>query len=193
MDPQSSAGTARGRQRLDQQSHVGPGGLPAGLGRTHQQPEGGALLGGQLEAAEAAAVQPIDPGEGGGCGGTPQGLVHGPEEIGLAPGMHDHDLRRRQSEPDGGGRVELALAVDHHQGARVAAGLAGGLEGERFGPGPFAGSQPLGQRAAQEAAAGQEPIQGGAGGGNGRLEGPLPSPLELGDSAAERLQDVGRW
>jgi hypothetical protein len=51
MDSQAPAIDASGGERLDQQTHVGPGGLVAHLGRPDQQPEGCGLFGGQLKSA----------------------------------------------------------------------------------------------------------------------------------------------
>lgn len=74
---------------------------------------------GKLQPAQAAVVQPLEPTPHQARGRRAQRLFPGPQGIARSCRLHDDGAGQLDSQMSGGGRIKLALCVDHDQGAAL--------------------------------------------------------------------------
>lgn len=147
------------RQRFDQQPRLGPARLVANRSGPDQQAQPSTGFGRQLQPPPRGLVQPPRRAEHRPHAGRAQRLVERPAFVTSIAGMHHDQLLRLEARPRRGGRIKRPLAIDHHERTMFAAGFARGGQRQPQSPAARRRGQPLDQRAAPQAAFGQQPIE----------------------------------
>ena len=160
-----------------------------GVRRADQKSEPAAGLGRQLQPPGDPVVDPLQPAEGDGHAGGPQGLLPGPQPAGRVVGPDDDGSVERHPEPGRPDRVE----VPRRRG-RPAAGVADQVRrhGQRqcLCPAAVRGPAPLDERPGPQSAAGEQPVEGREAGGQAGVErAAVPHPLDAADAVAKFLEN----
>jgi len=164
--------------------------------RSQQQSQHTAPLRRQLPATHGAHTDRAGAGfqAGGhhrGDGLALQHLAEGPVLIGRAAGLDDQQSSGVDPQAQGRGGAEVAPAIEHHQRAARATGLAGRDHRQGASAGGFTLGEPLDQRAPTKPALGQHLVEGPAAAGDHLRAFRPMDPFEPVDLAAEVFDQLG--
>ena len=165
-------------------------------GRSNEEAQASALFGGQLQAAKGPLVEPaaerLGPGEHRRDGRASQRLVQGPIVIGPLVGMNQQQSPRRDSQPHGGRRIKLPLALDHDQRPSLATRLAGDQYRQQRRPRPLVVGEPLDERAAAKSPLGKQVVHRRTAARDRRVVGVTFGAFDPGDLLAQHFDGNGR-
>lgn len=161
-------------------------------GGTHEQPQAAALLDGQLQAAERAAIQPLRPRHDGRHTRAAKRLVQRPKMIGLAKHVDDDHRLRLDPQPYGGRRIKLPPAVQDDECPARATRFSRRIKRQRFRAASRLHAEPLDQRPAAKTTMRQAPVQRLAATGNQRLAAGHTGPFQPGNLFLERQDNLFR-